>query len=123
MYSSETFGRLFWVDDNYEFKSCPQYENGTGDFDNDDYVSEWDDWEGVDVKLLLNIYKCELINKVQYANSLTTKEAPVVDTFSTKNESNMNTYDEELYKEIVIDSQFSYGKFNKDNYPLHLQQH
>jgi len=23
MYSSETFGRLFWVDDDYEFKSCP----------------------------------------------------------------------------------------------------
>ena len=39
MYSSETFGRLFWVDDNYNFKSCPQYDNGTGDFDNEDYVN------------------------------------------------------------------------------------
>ena len=28
MYSSETFGRLFWVDDNYDLKSCPQYDNG-----------------------------------------------------------------------------------------------
>ena len=119
MYSSETFGRLFWVDDNLDFKSCPQYENGTGDFDNADYVSEWDDFSEVDVKLLLNIYKCELINKVQYAGSLSHKEAPKL----TNKKEVMNTYDEELYKEIVIDSKFSYGKFNEDNYPLHLQQH
>ena len=123
MYSSESFGRLFWVDDNLDFKSCPQYVDGTGDFDNEDYVSEWEDWEGVDVKLLLNIYKCELINKVQYAGSLSHKETPVVDTLTTKNESKMNTYDENLYKEIVKDSEFSYGKFNESNYPLHLTQH
>ena len=115
MYSSETFGRLFWVDDNLDFKSCPQYVDGTGDFDNEDYVSEWDDWSEVDMNLLFNIYKNELINKVNYANSLTTKEV--------KSQSNMNTYDEELYKEIVKDSEFSYGKFNESNYPLHLQQH
>ena len=123
MYSSEAFGRLFWVDDNYDFKSCPQFVNGTGDFDQEDYVSEWTDWEGVDVKLLLNIHKFELINKVQYAGSLTHKEAPVVDNFTTKNKSNMNTYDEQFYKEIVKDSEFSYGKFNENNYPLHLTQH
>ena len=41
----------------------------------------------------------------------------------TENESNMNTYDEQFYKEIVKDSEFSYGKFNENNYPLHLQQH
>ena len=115
MYSSETFGRIFWVDDNYDFKSCPQFNNGTGDFDNQDYVSEWDDWSEVDMNLLFNIYKNELINKVNYANSLTTKEV--------KSQSKMNTYDEELYKEIVKDSEFSYGKFNESNYPLHLQQH
>ena len=115
MYSSETFGRLFWVDDNYDLKSCPLNVDGTGDFDCDDYVSEWDDWSDVEVQLLLNIYKCELVNKVNYANSLTTKEV--------KSQSKMNTYDEDLYKEIVKDSEFSYGKFNETNYPLHLQQH
>ena len=115
MYSSETFGRLFWVDDNYDFKSCPLCVDGTGDFDVDDYVSEWTDWEGVDMNLLFAIYKYELINKVQYANSLTTKEV--------KSQLKMNTYDEDLYKEIVKDSEFSYGKFNETNYPLHLQQH
>ena len=43
MYSSSTFGRIFWVDDDYEFKSCPLNVDGTGDFDCDDYVSEWTD--------------------------------------------------------------------------------
>ena len=71
MYSSETFGRLFWVDDDYEFKSCPQNIDGTGDFDQWDYVSEWTDWEGVDYELLFNIHKSCLHNKWNYANSLT----------------------------------------------------
>ncbi len=70
MYSSETFGRIFYLDDNDDLKSCPQFIDGTGDFDNEDYVSEWEEWEGVDVKLLLNIYKAELLNKYTYAGSL-----------------------------------------------------
>jgi hypothetical protein len=133
MYASETFGRIFWVDDNYEFKSCPLCIDGTGDFDMEDYVSEWQDWEGVDYNLLLAIHRCELINKVQYKGSILNREAPVVDTFTEEldvkkyiketEKSNMNTYDEQFYKEIVKDSEFSYGKFNENNYPLHLQQH
>ena len=126
MYSSESFGRLFWVDDDYEFKSCPLNVDGTGDFDNTDYISEWADWEGVDMNLLLNIYKNELINKVQYANSLTTKETQSTSQKVTnKDESSMRNYkwDEQFYNEIVKDSEFSYGKFNENNYPLHLQQH
>ena len=126
MYSSSTFGRIFWVDDDYEFKSCPLNVDGTGDFDCDDYVSEWTDWEGVNMETLFNIYRCELINKVEYAGSLTHKETevPIPDnTLTTKNKSNMNTYDEQFYKEIVKDSKFRYGKFNENNYPLHLQQH
>ena len=133
MYSSETFGRLFWVDDDYEFKSCPQNIDGTGDFDCQDYVSEWTDWSEVDMNLLLAIHRCELINKVQYKGSILNREAPVVNNFTeeldvkkyikeTENESNMNTYDEQFYNEIVKDSTFSYGKFNEINYPLHLQQ-
>ena len=118
MFKSEEFGRAFWIDDNLDFKSCPQYVDGTGDFDQEDYVSEWDDWSEVDMNLLFNIYKTELINKINYAGSLTHKEAPKV----TNKKEVMNTYDEDLYKEIVIDSKFSYGKFNQHNYPLHLQQ-
>ena len=123
MYSSETFGRIFWVDDDFEFRSCPLCIDGTGDFEMEDYVSEWQDWEGVDMNLLLGIHRCELLNKTQYSGSLTHREAPVVDTFTTQNESVMNTYDENLYKEVVKDSKFSYGKFTNPDYPLHLQQH
>mgnify|MGYP001294069425 FL=1 len=123
MYSSESFGRLFWVDDNYDFKSCPLCVDETGDFDHEDYVSEWTDWEGVDMNLLFNIYKTELINKVQYAGSLSHKEAQSTSHKVTNKKEVMRTYDEDLYKEIVIDSNFSYGKFNENNYPLHLQQH
>ena len=70
MYSSETFGRLFWVDDNLDFKSCPQNIDGTGDFDTWDYVSEWDDWSEVNMDLLFNIHKTCLHSKQVYANSL-----------------------------------------------------
>ena len=126
MYSSDAFGRIFWVDENNDFRSCPENIDGTGDFDCSDYVSEWTDWDGVDMEILFNIYRCELINKVEYAGSLTHKETevPIPDnTLTTKNKSKMNTYDEQFYKEIVKDSEFRYGKFNENNYPLHLQQH
>ena len=134
MYSSETFGRIFWVDDNYEFKSCPLCVDGTGDFDVQDYVSEWCDWEGVDYNKLFNIHKFCILNKINYAGSITHREAPVVDTFTEDNYNDkvdtlvdkmgMTKYnfDENLYNEIVIDSKFSYGKFNDIDYPIHLSQ-
>ena len=75
MYSSETFGRLFWVDDDYEFKSCPLCVDGTGDFDCDDYVSEWTDWEGVNMDLLLKIYKTCIFNKQNHFDSLSLRGA------------------------------------------------
>ena len=134
MYASETFGRMFWIDDDYEFKSCPLNVDGTGDFDVEDYVSEWQDWEGVDYNLLLAIHRCEILNKVQYKGSILHREAPVVDTFTEDNYNDKvdtlvdkmgmtnYTFDENLYKEIVIDSKFSYGKFNDIDYPIHLSQ-
>ena len=145
MYKSETFGRIFWVDDELEFKSCPLNVDETGDFTCEDYVSEWTDWEGVDMNLLLAIHRCELLNKTQYAGSLTLndKAHKVID--SQELEGDISTYrdddyaekvdrlvdnmgmrkykwDEQFYNEIVKDSKFSYGKFNEINYPLHLQQ-
>ena len=123
MFKSNKFGRIFWVDDELEFKSCPLNVDGTGDFTCEDYISEWCDWEGVDYNKLFNIHKFCILNKLNYAGSLTHKETPVVDTLTTKNKSNMNTYDEQFYKEIVKDSEFRYGKFNENNYPLHLTQH
>ena len=74
MYSSESFGRLFWVDEALEFKSCPQFKDGTGDFEQEDYVSDWTDLEGVNIGLLLNIYKVELLNKINHGGSILHKD-------------------------------------------------
>ena len=134
MYSSETFGRLFWVDDDYEFKSCPQNIDGTGDFDQWDYVSEWTDWSEVDYNLLLAIHRCELLNKTQYAGSLSLNDyahkvtdkkddyAEKVDKLVDKMGKTKYNFDDNLYNEIVIDSKFSYGMFNDIDYPIHLSQ-
>ena len=134
MYASETFGRMFWIDDDYEFKSCPLNVDGTGDFDVEDYVSEWCDWEGGDYNKLFNIHKFCILNKINYAGSITHREAPVVDTFTEDNYADkvdtlvdkmgMTKYnfDENLYNEIVIDSKFSYGKFKDIDNPIHLSQ-
>mgnify|MGYP001137001054 CR=1 FL=1 len=75
MYSSEAFGRLFWVDDDMDLMSCPQFTDGTGDFDNSDYVSDWDDWEGVNFDLLFKIYKTCIFNKQDHYNSLSLQGA------------------------------------------------
>ena len=53
MYKSEQFGRIFWIDDNNDFKSCPLNVDGTGDFTCDDYVSDWDDWSDVNYEFSL----------------------------------------------------------------------
>ena len=70
MFKSNFFGRIFWVDDNYDFKSCPLCVDNTGDFDQVDYVSEWTDWEGVSYNELFNIHHACILNKVNHANSL-----------------------------------------------------
>ena len=66
MYKSESFGRIFWVDDNNDFKSCPLNVDGTGDFDVEDYVSEWTDWEGVNYEILFNIHHLEILNSEKF---------------------------------------------------------
>ena len=71
MYKSESFGRIFWVDDENDFKSCPLNVDGTGDFTCEDYVSEWSDWEGVNYHPLLHLPQSCVLNKRDYAGSLT----------------------------------------------------
>ena len=135
MFKSNKFGRIFWVDDELEFKSCPLNVDETGDFSCDDYVSEWTDWEGVDMNELLAIHKVCILNKTQYAGSLSLNDyahkitdkkddyADKVDRLVDKMGMTKYNFDENLYNEIVKDSKFSYGKFNETNYPTHLQQH
>ena len=122
MYSSETFGRIFWVDDDFEFRSCPLCIDGTGDFEMEDYVSEWQDWEGVDMNLLLGIHRCELLNKTQYSGSLTHREAPVVDTFTEKDTMTNYNWNPSFYKELVKDYNYRFPKFMEISYPNHTEE-
>ena len=134
MFKSNKFGRIFWVDDELEFKSCPLNVDETGDFSCEDYVSEWTDWEGVDMNELLAIHKVCILNKTQYAGSLSLNDyahkvtdkkddyAEKVDRLVDNMGMRKYKWDEQFYNEIVKDSTFSYGKFNDINYPLHLQQ-
>ena len=74
MYLSEHFGRAFWLDDDNEFRSCPLKLNNIPDFDYVDYVSEWEDLEGISLDKLLNIHRIELFNKVNNNNKLTNSD-------------------------------------------------
>lgn len=71
MFKSESFGRIFWVDDNNDFRSCPLNVDGTGDYDTQDYVFEWCDWDGVNFETLFNIHQSCVLNKTIHAGSLT----------------------------------------------------
>ena len=74
MYRSNSFGRIFWIDINNDFRSCPLKLDNTGDFEYADYVSEWQDLEGLDLNKLLNIHRIELFNKVNNNNKLTNSD-------------------------------------------------
>ena len=134
MFKSNKFGRIFWVDDELEFKSCPLNVDETGDFDCDDYVSEWTDWEGVDMNELLAIHKVCILNKTQYAGSLSLNDyahkitdkkddyADKVDRLVDNMGMKEYKWDEQFYNEIVKNDKFRYGKFNNPDYPIHLSQ-
>ena len=129
MFKSNKFGRIFWVDDELEFKSCPLCIDGTGDFDVEDYVSEWTDWEGVDMNELLAIHKVCILNKTQYAGSLSLNDyahkitdkkddyADKVDRLVDKMGMTNYTFDESFYKELVKDYNYRFPKFMEINYP------
>ena len=134
MFKSNKFGRIFWVDDELEFKSCPLNVDETGDFDVEDYVSEWTDWEGVDMNELLAIHKVCILNKTQYAGSLSLNDyahkvtdkdddyAEKVDTLVDKMGMTKYKWDEQFYNEIVINDKYRFPRFNETDYPIHLSQ-
>ena len=41
------------------------------------YVSDWSDLEGVNVGLLFDIYKVELLNKIHHGGSLALNDKPL----------------------------------------------
>ena len=120
MYASETFGRIFWVDDNYEFKSCPLNVDETGDFDAWDYVSEWTDWEGVDMNKLFNIHKFCILNKINYNGSLTHREAPVINNLNEEDSMRSYKWDEQFYNELPPNLPTLKHNLDSQNHPFHL---
>ena len=57
MIHSMAFGRAFWLDENDEFCSAPWRQDGTVDMEQQDYVSEWNDLEGVSLDKLFTIHR------------------------------------------------------------------
>ena len=65
------FGRAFWLDDDNEVCSAPWRKDGTVDTANMDYVSEWQDMEGVDMMRLMDIVKRLIDDKMNsYSKNL-----------------------------------------------------
>ena len=59
---SEEFGRHFFIDIAFEFISAASLKDGGYDKNTLGYVSEWDDWEGVNIRDLFEIYR-KLVQK------------------------------------------------------------
>ena len=57
MIHSMAFGRAFWLDDDDEFCSAPWRQDGTVDMEQQDYVGEWNDLEGVSLHKLFIIHR------------------------------------------------------------------
>ncbi len=67
------FGRAFWLDEDNEVCSAPWRKDGTVDIANMDFVSEWQDMEGVDIMRLMDIVKRLIDDKMtQYQNNYKT---------------------------------------------------
>ena len=64
MIQSKAFGRTFWLDADDNFKSAPTLVSGGADYEARDYVSDWQDWDGVNVDLLFAIHRQLLTTKI-----------------------------------------------------------
>ena len=51
------FGRAFWLDDEDQLCTCPWRKDGTVEELNWEYVTQWTDLEGLDLRKLLDIHK------------------------------------------------------------------
>ena len=47
----------FFIDANFEFLSAPSFESGGYDEQQIGFVSEWTDWEGVNMEMIFEIYR------------------------------------------------------------------
>mgnify|MGYP003317113566 CR=1 len=58
------FGRHFWLDEENELCSCPTFTNGTPDYSQEGYVSEWTELEDVDLSKLFAVHRSLVITDV-----------------------------------------------------------
>ena len=54
---SEEFGRHFFIDIGFNFISAPSLKDGGYDESQLNYIVDWDEWEGVSMSKLLEIYR------------------------------------------------------------------
>ena len=75
MIHSMAFGRAFWLDDDDEFCSAPWRQDGTVDMEQQDYVGEWNDLEGVSLHKLFiihrNLVKGNGYNQIEVGQNIT----------------------------------------------------
>jgi len=64
LYNSETFGMTFWIDNNNDFCYCPTFNDNKPDRKQSGYVSEWTDFEGVNLQELFHIHRRLVTEKV-----------------------------------------------------------
>ena len=64
LYNSETFGMTFLVDNNYDFCYCQTFIDNKPDRKQSGYVSEWTDFEGVNLQELFHIHRRLVTEKV-----------------------------------------------------------
>ena len=75
MIHSESFGRAFWLDDDNEVCSAPWRVDGTVDTAQMDYVSEWQDMEGVNMSRLMEVIRRLIDDKMNMYSENITKYA------------------------------------------------
>ena len=64
MYNSDKFGMTFWIDNNNDFCYCPTFNDNKPDRKQSGYVSEWTDFDGVNLDKLFAIHRELVILRV-----------------------------------------------------------
>lgn len=59
------FGMFFWLEEETDdLCFCPAFKDGNADLENWGYVSEWDDFQGVDLDKLFYIHRSLVTDQV-----------------------------------------------------------
>ena len=75
---SDYFGMTFYFDDNNDLMYAPSLIAGGYDKDCEGYVSEWDDWEGVNYNKLFEIVSQLVSLKIKDVDAYYEKKMQIV---------------------------------------------